>query len=234
MLDAVAAAHAILEISDLRFAYPNADDTFRIAIDALEIPRGEHTAFIGPSGCGKTTLLRLLTGVIVPQTGSVRLGSTELTRAGAARRRLLRISEVGMVFQHFALLEYLTALDNILLPYRVSALRLDAAVRDRALALARSTGIESVLRRRPARLSQGECQRVAICRALVTRPALLVCDEPTGNLDPDRSVATVDLLVREANDSGATLVMVTHDHALLDRFDRVVDLRDLVGRDGAA
>ncbi|MFI4897393.1 MAG: ABC transporter ATP-binding protein [Phycisphaerales bacterium JB059] len=210
----------------LRYTYPSGGgDRFTLELDRVEVRPGEHTACIGPSGCGKSTLLRLLTGILVPDAGRVTLDGERLTEVSDARRRALRVSRVGMVFQQFALLDYLNALENILAPYRVSgALRLDRAARDRARTLAHELGIGGLLKRKPDRLSQGERQRVAVCRALVTRPRLIVCDEPTGNLDPARSRATVDLIVREAEASGATVLLVTHDHALLDAFSRVIDL----------
>ncbi len=210
----------------LRYTYPSGGrDRFTLELDRIEITPGQHTACIGPSGCGKSTLLRLLTGIMVPDRGTAWLDGEAISDASEGRRRALRVSGVGMVFQQFALLDYLNAMDNILVPYRVSgALRLDRAVRDRARSLAGELGIGALLKRKPARLSQGERQRVAVCRALVTRPGLIVCDEPTGNLDPARSRATVELIVREAEASGATVLLVTHDHGLLDGFAQVVDL----------
>ena len=137
-----------------------------------------------------------------------------------------------MVFQEFELLEYLSALDNILLPYHVAdELQLDADVRGRARELASEMGISDLLARKPKKLSQGERQRVALCRALVTQPKLLICDEPTGNLDPKNAETIVELLLRQAREHAATVFMVTHDHGLLKRFDRVVDVRNLNGRD---
>lgn len=216
---------------DLRYTYPSGGrDRFTLALDRVEITRGRHTACIGPSGCGKSTLLRLLTGILIPDEGRVRLDGEAISSASEARRRALRITRIGMVFQQFALLDYLSAMDNILVPYRVSgALRLDKDARKRARRLGEELGIGKLLRRRPSRLSQGEKQRVAVCRALVTRPRLIVCDEPTGNLDPARSRSTIELIVREARACGATVLLVTHDHGLLDAFDQVIDLGRLGG-----
>lgn len=211
------------DASALRFSFGKGG--FELALDHLEIKSGSHTAVIGPSGCGKTTLVRLLTGVLMPDAGRVSLLGRDLGELDEDARRAIRIRRVGMVFQSFALLEYLTALENILLPYRLSPhLRLDAEARIRASELAAAVGIEHTLKRRPARLSQGERQRVAICRALVTRPGLIVCDEPTGNLDPARSRATVDLIIQEAERINATVLMVTHDHGLLSAFAQTIRL----------
>lgn len=226
----------VLRGERLRYTYPSGGrDRFTLEQDRIEIARGQHTACIGPSGCGKSTLLRLLSGILVPDRGSVTLGGDAISGASEARRRALRITRIGMVFQQFALLDYLSAMDNILVPYRVSgALSLDRDVRKRARRLGEELGIGKLLRRRPARLSQGEKQRVAVCRALVTRPGLIVCDEPTGNLDPARSRSTIELIVREAEASGATVLLVTHNHELLDAFDQVIDLGESGQQGGGA
>jgi len=222
--EAPATPRPIVEARGLRYGYPG-PDAFTLECASIRIDAGAHAACIGPSGCGKTTLLRLLIGILRPDAGRILLDGREISAMRDADRRRTRIAGVGMVFQSFALLDYLSALDNILLPYRVSStLRLDQQARDRARRLAEDLGIARLLSRRPRLLSQGECQRVAICRALVTRPRLIACDEPTGNLDPERSRSTLDLLIREADAAGATVLMVTHNHALLDRFAQVIDM----------
>ncbi len=223
----------LLALRDVRFAHPPSragDARFALAIDALDVGAAERVALIGPSGCGKSTLLDLLAGVRRADAGSIFLEDRELGRLGDAARRRLRLRRLGMVFQDFALLEALTALDNILLPFHLGAgLRVTRAVRERARDLAARVGVEHALRRRPAHLSHGERQRVALCRAMVTRPAALLCDEPTGSLDPARSAAVLDLLFDEAAEVGAAVVVATHDHALLDRFDRVVEVGAFAG-----
>ena len=150
-----------------------------------------------------------------------------LRALGDARRRDFRIRTIGFVFQDFELLDYLNVLDNILHPYRITgALRLDAVVRERAEALAERMGIGDKLKRRANDLSQGEKQRVAICRALLPGPRLLLADEATGNLDPRNKARILDLPFDSVEAHGATLLAVTHDHELLPRFDRVVDFAD--------
>lgn len=216
---------ACATVDGLTFRHGHGADAFTLRVESLRIGAGEHTAIMGPSGCGKTTLLRLVVGSLTPDEGRVTLLGRELAALGEPARRRLRLREVGMVFQSFALLEYLPAIDNILLPYTLDpGMRLTAEVRDRARRLAEAVGIGATLRRKPAGLSQGERQRVAICRALITRPPLIVCDEPTGNLDPARSGAAIDLILREASAIGATVILVTHDHELLPRFERVLRL----------
>ena len=215
-----------IAVEDLRFAYPG--DGFAIAVDAFTLRHDERVACIGPSGCGKTTFVHLCCGILAPDAGRVQLCGHELTTVSETRRRALRIRHVGMVFQQFELLEYLTALENIVLPYHVTdALELDDEVGARAQRLARTAGIEHVLRRKPAALSQGERQRVAICRALITEPDVVLCDEPTGNLDPATAGAVLDLLFEQVRAHDAALLMVTHDHGLLDRFDATIDMQAL-------
>jgi putative ABC transport system ATP-binding protein len=182
---------------------------------------------IGPSGSGKTTFLNLVSGIVTPDRGTVRVTEIEVSALSDARRRAFRIRHIGFVFQDFELLDYLNVMDNILHPYRITeALRLDAGVRERAWSLADRMGIGDKLKRRVTDLSHGEKQRVAICRALLPEPRLLLADEATGNLDPHNKGLILDLLFDSVDAHGTTLLAVTHDHELLSRFDRVVDFAD--------
>ena len=215
----------MITIDSLAFGYPNS--RFHLAIPELRVALGEKLAVIGPSGSGKTTLLNLVSGILMPEHGTVRVADTEVSALSDARRRAFRIRTIGFVFQDFELLDYLNVLDNILHPYRItSALRLDQAVRERAETLAERMGIGDKLSRRANELSQGERQRVAICRALLPGPGLLLADEATGNLDPLNKGRILDLLFDSVDAHGASLLAVTHDHELLPRFDRVVDFAD--------
>jgi len=223
-----------IRLRGVRFHYPPSDrgaEPFALAVDDFTLAARECVACIGPSGSGKTTFLHLCCGVLVPATGSAELAGHDITAWSDARRRAHRVRHVGMVFQQFELLEYLSTLDNILLPMHVGDLRDERALRDRARDLADRLGIAHGLRRKPQHLSQGERQRVAICRALVTAPGVVLCDEPTGNLDPDTAQRILDELFEQTARSGAAMIMVTHDHGLLGRFDRTIDVRELQGRD---
>ncbi len=212
----------MIRIENLEFGYTGSD--FELCVERFEVERGEAVAIVGPSGSGKTTLLRLVSGIAVPRAGRIETDGTDLTAMDDSARRAFRIVHIGLIFQEFELLEYLTVLDNILLPFRIHrALRLDREVRARAHDIARNVGIEDKLARHPGNLSHGERQRVAVCRALVTRPDLVLADEPTGNLDPTNKRRVVDNLLECASAQGATLLMVTHDHDMLPRFERVVD-----------
>jgi putative ABC transport system ATP-binding protein len=170
----------------------------------------------------------LLAGVLVPATGRVSVDGTDVAALNHEDRQDFRALRMGMVFQEFELLAYLDVIDNVLLPYRISpVLALDDAARERARALVQMVGLDGKQRRFPRHLSQGERQRIAVCRALVTRPAVLFGDEPTGNLDPDNRDHIMDTLWRYSDETNAPMVVVTHDHELLDRFDRMVDVREL-------
>jgi len=221
----------MISISDLRFRYP--DGEFELNVPELSVASGETVAVIGPSGSGKTTLLHLTAGIRLPQEGTVSTDDVEITDLDDGTRRDFRIRRIGMVFQEFELLEYLTVLDNILLPYRINgSLTLNREVRDRAASIAEQVGIADKLNRLSTRLSHGEKQRVAVCRALIAEPVLLLADEPTGNLDPTNTLKVLDILLDAAEATGATLVTVTHDHDLLPRFDRSLNVMDLIELSG--
>jgi len=215
-----------IDITDLDFSYR--EGTFRLAVPTLIVKPAETVAVIGPSGTGKTTLLSLIAGVAVPDLGSINVADTDVTKLNDAARRAHRIRHIGLVFQEFELISYLDVLDNVLLPFRIDpALKLDRSVRDRAQQLIADVGLADKHHRPVTRLSQGERQRVAIARSLVTGASLLLADEPTGNLDPRNKTRILDLLFDQVSARGVTLVAVTHDHGLLDRFDRVIDFETL-------
>jgi ABC-type lipoprotein export system ATPase subunit len=216
---------AMVQLSEVEFRYPVGD--FALRVRSLEVARGESVAIIGPSGSGKTTLLQLIAGISLPARGTVTTRGVELNGLGDAARREFRIRHIGLVFQEFELLEYLSVLDNVLLPYRIHpALELTPAVATRAAALAERVGVAGKLDRKARKLSQGEKQRAAVCRALVAQPDLLLADEPTGNLDPGNKQRVLDILFEQARASAATLVVVTHDRDRLDRFERVIDVKE--------
>jgi ABC-type lipoprotein export system ATPase subunit len=221
----------MIAIRDLEFGYRGG---FRLHVDSLEVADGESVALTGPSGCGKTTLLHLIAGILPADRGRIDVAGLDMAALAESDRRDLRILKVGLVFQEFELLEYLDVLDNVLLPYRLtSVVELSDEAKARAAALLRDVGLGDRMNRVPDRLSQGERQRVALCRALVTSPSVVLGDEPTGNLDPANRDHVIETTLRYGRESGASVLVVTHDHDLLGRFDRAIDIRDIaVTRDG--
>lgn len=215
----------MIEIQNLKFSWPKS--SFDLRIESLQIAAGEKLAIIGPSGSGKTTLLNLLAGIETAQLGTLKVLDTELAKFSDSQRRDFRISNIGFVFQQFELLDYLTVKDNIALPFLInqnlSGEKGDLGDDDAILKLAVSMGIGDKLKRYPQKLSQGEKQRVAICRALVANPKLILADEPTGNLDPANKHRTLDLLFEQAEGNGQTLIVVTHDMSIVEGFDRTID-----------
>ena len=221
-------ADGVILIHSLEFRYPGSD--FLLRIPDFHVGEQEKVAVIGPSGSGKTTLLNLVAGILVPEQGTVHCSGSEVSALADAARRNFRITRIGFVFQDFELLDYLNVLDNVLHPYRITkALRLTGEVHERAKELLQQMGLGDKLTRGVERLSQGEKQRVAICRALLPSPQLVLADEATGNLDPRNKGHILDLLFEAVQDHGSTLLAVTHDHDLLPRFDRTVDFNDFLG-----
>jgi len=231
----------MIEMANVAFRYQaaaasttpaNQNAGFAMHIRTLAVGRGERIALVGPSGSGKTTLLSLVAGILRPQGGRVQVNGLELSRLGNAAVRQFRIGQVGQVFQSFELLDYLSILENVMLPWYIgrdsSNTQMEKAdCRHRAQTLLEEVGLASRINDRPDHLSQGEQQRVAVCRAMLNHPPLLLADEPTGNLDQANKQTVVDLLLEQAQQNDSTLLMVTHDQSLLERFDTVLDIRSL-------
>jgi putative ABC transport system ATP-binding protein len=217
----------MIEINSLTFLYPYGE--FRLDIPELTVISGEKIAFVGPSGSGKTTLLNLVAGIFPPKSGYIKVGNDKISALKDTARRNFRITNIGFIFQDFGLLDYLNVRDNILHPYRITnTLELNTDVRQRAVMLAEQMNIADKLQRHPPDLSHGERQRVAICRALLPGPKLILADEATGNLDPKNKSHILDLLFKSVEDHGATLLAVTHDHELLPHFNRVVNFQEFI------
>ena len=190
----------------------------------LQINSGDHIAVRGPSGCGKSTLLHML-GCVEPQTsGTLLFDGQDISRMSDARRSLLRLKQIGFVFQRFFLLPMLTARENVELPLSEAGVSKQAR-QTRAAELLEYVGLAARADHRPSQLSGGEMQRVAIARALANGPRLLLADEPTGELDESTGAQIASLLGR-VNQAGTALVIVTHDPALADRAGRVLMMRD--------
>jgi len=192
---------------------------------SLTVPKGEFLSVMGPSGSGKSTLLNLLGALDVPGSGSLRIDGRELSRMKDDELSAFRRERLGFVFQFFNLMPTMTALENVMLPGLLSG-RARAELRRRAEVLLETVGLGSRTHHRPDELSGGEMQRVAVARALLMEPAVLLADEPTGNLD-SRTGAEVLRMLREATrERGLTVVMVTHDQKAAEVGDRIVRLAD--------
>ena len=188
----------------------------------LAVAAGEFVSVMGPSGCGKSTLLYLAGLLATPTEGTVILAGTDAGRLSDGGRTHLRRAHIGFVFQRFNLLPTLSAEDNVALALRLRG----TAVADRPREMLRAVGLEEKRRRRPNQLSVGEQQRVAIARALVTQPAVLLADEPTGNLDSTSSEQVMDLVSRLHAESGQTVVLISHNEQVAARADRLIRMRD--------
>jgi putative ABC transport system ATP-binding protein len=186
---------------------------------SLALEPGAAMAVTGPSGAGKTTMLHVMAGIVQPAHGRIKWGEDAISGFSESRCDRWRREHVGYVFQNFHLVGELSALDNVLLPLTFDSFSVPAPARNEAQALLSAMGVTSRAGR-AGMLSRGEQQRVAIARALIRRPQLLLADEPTASLDATNAKAVTDLLLQAANDSGATLVVVSHDQSLLARIPR--------------
>ena len=204
--------------------YRSGDHDLAVLRDVnFEIPTGAYVAIVGPSGSGKTTLLGLLAGLDTPSHGSVLLDGADLTAMNEDQRAQLRGEKVGFIFQSFQLIPTLTALENVQVPLELQG---DARASVRASEVLQRVGLGDRLHHFPTQLSGGEQQRVAIARAFSNSPRILFADEPTGNLDGGTGARIVDLLESLNRESGATVVLVTHDPAIAARATRTIRLKD--------
>ncbi|MFF4182012.1 ABC transporter ATP-binding protein [Streptomyces sp. NPDC001691] len=210
--------------TDLSKVY-GSGDTRVVALDQVSIGfrEGEFTAIMGPSGCGKSTLMHCAAGLDTPGSGSVRIGTTELSTLDDRQLTELRRDRLGFVFQAFNLLPTLTALENITLPMDIAGRAPDRDWLHEVIAM---VGLSDRLGHRPAQLSGGQQQRVAVARALASRPSIVFADEPTGNLDSRAGAEVLGFLRRSVREFGQTVVMVTHDPVAAGFADRVVFLSD--------
>jgi len=192
----------------------------------LKVAQGESVAITGPSGAGKSTLLHLLAGLDRPTSGDVRWEDRSLARMSDRELADFRNRTVGIVFQFYHLLPELTALENVMVPALIARRPRRAAVKDRAQACLASVGLRDRAAHTPAQLSGGELQRVAIARALMNEPKMVLCDEPTGNLDSRTGETIIELLIGVHRRQGMGLVVVTHEEAFAALMDRHLVLRD--------
>ena len=224
----------VLRIEGLRFAWPRSPWT--LSVPSLVLDGGERVFLHGPSGTGKSTLLNLIAGTLLPQAGAVRVAGEDVAKRSGPARDRLRADHLGIVFQQFNLLPFLSLVDNVTLPCRFSRARRDRAVgRFGSVAAAArhylgalGLGEQASAGRRVLELSVGQQQRVAAARALIGGPAVVLCDEPTSALDTRNRDQFLDLLFAECDAAGTALLFVSHDLSIATRFPRTQSLGDLV------
>ena len=216
----------MLKLVDIKKTYTQPDGSSVPILDvpSFEMSAGEQVALIGPSGCGKTTLLHTIAGIIKPDSGTVTLDGVELTRYTEAARDRIRADKIGYVFQTFNLLPAFSALENVVLGMSFGK---RPASKTRATELLDQVGLGHRVHNKPYAMSVGEQQRVAVARALANRPALLLADEPTANVDPANQRAIVQLIRDRCREENVALLMVTHSMEVADQFDRVDQLAEL-------
>ncbi len=223
----------VIDIQNLIFQWPGKQG-FRLSIPRFQVERGERVFLHGASGSGKSTLLSLLGGVMVPQQGRLHVLDTDLTALTSSARDRFRVDHVGLLFQQFNLVPYLSVRENVLLPCRFSqrrcvrALESADSLEQSADRLLNQLGLNLTLARQPVTaLSVGQQQRVAAARALMGHPELIIADEPTSALDADRQAEFLDVLLGRCNDEDVTLIFVSHDQRLAHHFNRSINLNEL-------
>lgn len=214
----------ILKVTGLKKYYSKGETEVR-ALDGidLEIERGKFTAVIGTSGSGKSTLLNMLGGLDTPSEGSVRVGETELAKLNSEQATIFRRKQIGFIFQNYNLIPVLSVWENIIFPITLDGRKPD---RDFIMQVVRLLGLEKKLECLPNNLSGGQQQRVAIARALASKPAIILADEPTGNLDTKTSDDVIGLLKMTGKEFHQTIVMITHNPEIAQMADRIVRIED--------
>ena len=217
-------SHMVIEARDVTLRLGSGD----AAVDVLrgltlDVPAGQRLAILGPSGSGKSSAMAVLSGMERATSGTVRVAGAEFTTMNEDGLARARRGRIGIVLQAFHLIPTMTALENVAVPLELAG---EADVQTRAKAELEAVGLGHRLHHYPTQLSGGEQQRVAIARALVGRPALIFADEPTGNLDAATGGAIIDLLFGRLTETGATLVLITHDADLAPLCDRIITMRD--------
>ncbi len=201
---------------------------------SVQIAPGEYVAIMGPSGCGKSTFLHIVGGMLQPTSGSVIIDGENLTRMSDAERTDLRRRKIGFVFQRFNLFPTLTAEGNLKLAERIHSSSANGGNPERRREVLRLLRLENKMHHKPLELSGGEQQRVALARAIINQPAILLADEPTGNLDSENSQVVLDMLRKLNKELGQTIIMITHNPEAAARADRIIEMRDgqVVGESG--
>lgn len=218
--------HAIVRLEDASKYYQQGQVEVH-AVDGLsfEIHKGDFTALCGPSGSGKTTVLNLIGGLDIPTSGKVFLEGQDISLLSRSKISVIRRDRIGFVFQAYNLIPVMTAYENAAFVLSLQGVS-DRECRDRVMAILKEVGLEGLENRRPDEMSGGQQQRVAIARAIVTRPAIVLADEPTANVDSANADSLLSLMERLNHESGITFLFSTHDQRVIDRAHRIIRLHD--------
>ena len=224
---------SIIKIESLNF-YWSKKSNFKIFVPSLEIKKGEKVLLLGESGSGKTTLLSLICGFLNPLSGSISINGNTINKLSSKTKDEYRADNIGIIFQQFNLLPYANVVDNVLLPLYFSQARSKNIVNKRAAALELFKQLrlpDDIAKYRASNLSVGQQQRVAVARALIGNPSLIIADEPTSSLDTNAQQLFLDLMFKQISENNSTLLMVSHDKSLSNRFDRQININEILIRE---
>ena len=224
---------SIVKIESLRFQWSK-NNNFKIFVPKLEVGRGKKVLFLGESGSGKTTLLSLICGFLEPLSGSISINDKIISNLTSTNKDAYRSDNIGIIFQQFNLLPYANVIDNIILPLYFSKQRSKKVENkiNAAMTLCDQLRLpESILNQKASNLSVGQQQRVAVARALIGSPSIIVADEPTSSLDTEAQELFLDLMFDQISKNSSTLLMVSHDKSLTNYFDQVIDINEILVRE---
>ena len=224
---------SIIKIDSLRF-YWSKKSNFKIFVPNLEIKKGEKVLLLGESGSGKTTLLSLMCGFLNPLSGNISINGNTINQLSSKTRDEYRADNIGIIFQQFNLLPYANVVDNVLLPLYFSKVRSSnvSNKKEKVIELFKQLRLpDDIAQFRASSLSMGQQQRVAVARALIGNPSLIIADEPTSSLDADAQKIFLNLMFEQISENNSTLLMVSHDKSLSNQFDRLIDINEILIRE---
>ena len=224
---------SIIKIDSVRF-YWSKKSNFKIFVPNLEIKKGEKVLLLGESGSGKTTLLSLMCGFLNPLSGNISINGNTINQLSSKTRDEYRADNIGIIFQQFNLLPYANVVDNVLLPLYFSKVRSNnvSNKKEKVIELFKQLRLpDDITQFRASSLSMGQQQRVAVARALIGNPSLIIADEPTSSLDADAQKIFLNLMFEQISENNSTLLMVSHDKSLSNQFDRLIDINEILIRE---
>ena len=219
-----------IKIDTVKF-YWSKKSNFKIFVPNLEIKKGENVLLLGESGSGKTTILSLICGFLNPLSGNIFINGKTINQLSSKTKDEYRADNIGIIFQQFNLLPYANVVDNVLLPLYFSKVRSNNVPdkREKVIELFKQLRLpDDITQFRASSLSMGQQQRVAVARALIGNPSLIIADEPTSSLDADAQKIFLDLMFEQISENNSTLLMVSHDRSLSDQFDRLIDINEIL------